>query len=140
MTREPIYAALFAALEAIPGLKTSSRILKHWHDTAPEEQPALFMAQVGETPTTRTGEATRWLLRVDVYVYVRTSGGLVPGVLLNQLLDGIEAALPLHPVTGKHTLDAPGVEWARIEGSIETDEGTLGEQAMAIVPIHILAT
>ena len=140
MTREPIYAALFARLSAIPGLRTKSRILKHWNDVPAEQQPAVFQAQVREQPQTRTGEPTKWLLSVDVYVYVRTAGGQVPGTVLNPILDAIEAALPLHPVTGKHTLDAPGVEWARIDGAIETDEGTLGDQAVAIVPIQILAT
>lgn len=140
MNREPIYAALYARLAAIPGLKISSRILKHWNDVPAEQQPALFQAQGREVPTTTTGESTRWDLFVDIYVYVRTSGGQVPGSVLNPIMDAIEASFPLHPVTGKHTLDAPGVEWARIEGAIETDEGTLGDQAVAIVPVHILAT
>jgi hypothetical protein len=140
MIREPIYAALFELLRNVPGVVTSSRILKHWNDVPPEQQPALYMAQTGEVAQARTGVATKWLLQVDVYVYVRTSGGKVPGTILNGILDGIEAALPLHPVTGMHTLDVPGVEWARLEGAIDTDEGTLGDQAMAIVPIQILAT
>lgn len=140
MNREPIYAALFAALQGLPGVRTSSRILKHWNDVPAEMQPALFLAQGSQQPVTQTGQPSKWLLAAEVYVYVRTSGGQVPGSVLNPILDAIEAALPLHPVTGKHTLDAPGVEWARIDGAIETDEGTLGEQAVAIVPIQILAT
>lgn len=140
MNREPIYAALYERLASIPLLRTRSRKLKHWNDVSAEEQPALYMAQAREVPTTTTGQPTRWDLFVDVYVYVRTGGDAVPGTVLNPILDAIEAALPLHPVTGKHMLDAPGVEWARIDGAIETDEGTLGDQAVAIVPIHILAT
>lgn len=140
MNREAIYAALFARIAGIAGVRTQSRILKHWDDVPAEQQPALFMAQGAQQPITQTGEPTKWLLFAEIYVYVRTSGGQVPGTVLNPILDAIEAALPLHPVTGKHTLDAPGVEWARIDGAIETDEGTLGEQAVAIVSIQILAT
>lgn len=140
MNREAIYAALFARLSSIAGLKTKSRILKHWNDVPVEQRPALFMSQAGESPQTQTGEASRWLLMVDVYVYVQTDGTNPPGSVLNPILDAIEAVFPLHPITGKHTFDAPGVEWARIEGQIQTDEGTLGNQAVAIVPIHILAT
>lgn len=138
--REAIYAALFARLATIPGLVTTSRVLRHWDDVQPEEQPALFQAQGAQQPTTVTGQATKWLLPADIYVYVRTEEGQPPSSVLNPILDAIESAFPLHPVTGKHSLDAPGVEWARIEGAIETDEGTLGQQAVAIVPIQILAT
>lgn len=140
MNREPIYAALFARLSSIAGLKTTSRILRHWNDVPSEQQPALFMSQAGETASTITGEPQKWLLMVDLYVYVQTDGITPPGTVMNPILDAIEAVFQLHPITGKHTLDAPGVEWARIEGTIQTDEGTLGNQAVCIVPVQILAT
>ncbi len=140
MNREPIYSALYTRLSGIAGLKTKSRILKHWNDVPLEQRPALFMSQGTETPITKTGEPQKWMLSVGVHVYVATDGTTPPGTVLNAILDAIEAIFPLHPITGKHTLDAPGVEWARIEGMIETDEGTLGNQAVAIVPIQILAT
>lgn len=140
MNREAIYSALFTRLSGIAGLKTKSRTLKHWNDVPLEQRPALFMSQSTETPITTTGEPQKWLLSVDVYVYVQTDGTNPPGSVLNPILDAVEAIFPLHPITGKHTLDAPGVEWARIEGTIQTDEGTLGNQAVAIVPIQILAT
>lgn len=140
MNREAIYSALFARLASVPGLRTSSRILKHWDDVPAEQQPALYLSQAREQASTTTGQPTVWRLSVDVYVYVRTSGGQVPGAALNPILDGIEAALSLHAVTLRHALDVPGVEWARIEGEIDTDEGTLGDQAVAIVPIRILVT
>lgn len=140
MNREAIYSALFTRLSSIAGLKTKSRLLQHWNDVPPELRPALFMSQSTETPFTTTGEPQKWQLSVDVYVYVATDGTTPPGTVLNPILDAIEAIFPIHPITGKHTLDAPGVEWARIEGAIQTDEGTLGNQAVCIVPIQILAT
>lgn len=140
MIREAVFAALFAKLQAIPGLVTVSRVLKHWNDVAAEAQPALFQSQTYQRPTTRTGEPTKWTLGADIYIYVRTDDGQAPGTVLNPILDAVEAVFQLHPVTGKHTLAVDGVEWARIDGEIQTDEGTLGHQAVAIVPVAILAT
>lgn len=140
MNREAIYSALFTRLSSIAGLKTKSRILKHWNDVPAEQRPALFMSQANQIPSTKTGEPTKWILPVNVHIYVQTDGSTPPGSVLNPILDAIEAAFPLHPITGKHTFDAPGVEWARIDGEIETDEGTLGNQAVALIPITILAT
>lgn len=140
MNREAIYSALFAKLSAIPGLKTKSRRLKHWSDVDKSAQPALFMAQTGETAQTTTGQPTRWTFKVDVYLYARTDGNLVPGTIINSLLDAICDALKPSPITGRVDLGIQGVEWCRIDGQIETDEGTLGDQAVAIVPIIILAS
>lgn len=139
MNREAIYAALFAKLAAIPGLVTMSRKLKHWADVQPIEQPALYLAQKTETAQPQTGLPPKWLLSVDVYVYVRTTGADAPGPVINPILDAVAAALePDNPIRNTCTLGGL-VEWARIEGTIETDEGTLGDQAVAIVPINILA-
>lgn len=141
MTREPIYAGLFGLMAALPGVVTASRSLRHWADVPAEQQPALFMAQQSEQPQTRTGQPPAWTLSVDIYVYCRAVAGLPPAAVLNPILDAIEGAFVLHPITGKHTLPGiDGVEWARIDGAIETDEGTLGDQTVAIIPIRILAT
>lgn len=140
INREAIHAALFAKLQAIPGVVTCSRILQHWADVPPELQPAVYMAQTRQVPATDTGEPSRWRLAVDVYVYVRTDGETPPGTLMNPILDAIENILAPHPITGRHqTLGLDAVHWARIDGAIETDEGTLGQQAVAIVPVLILA-
>lgn len=140
IAREPICAKLFERIQSIPGVVTSSRILKHWVDVPAEMQPAVYLALKNERQETRTSEPTKHWLSFDLYVYVRTSGDQVPSTVLNQIVDEIDKLFPLHPVTGYQYLDAPGVEWARIDGVIETDEGTLGEQAVAIVPITVFAT
>lgn len=74
----------------------------------------------------------------DVYIYVKTDGES-PSSLLNPLLDAVEQALqPQHPdINQWQTLGGLATHcW--IEGTIETDEGTLGDQAVAIIPINIL--
>jgi hypothetical protein len=139
INREAIYAALFAKLAASAGYALTSRRLKHWNDVSKEQQPALFMAQGNQTANTVRGQPTRWTLSVDAYIYARTDGAATPGLILNPLLDAVEAALAPNAIENAQTLGGL-VEWCRIEGAIETDEGTLGDQAVAIVPISILVS
>ena len=135
MNREQIYAALFAKFQTIPGFKTKSRRLRHWADVTAAEQPALFQTQKRELGLTTPGQPQVWTLQVDIYVYVYQKNG-VPSQQLNPLLDAVGAALAPDPITNKCTLGGL-VQHAWIEGAIETDEGTLGDQAVAIIPIVI---
>ncbi|MDO5686755.1 MAG: hypothetical protein Q4G42_05155 [Neisseria sp.] len=113
-----------------------SRRLLHWNDVAKQDQPALFMAQGNQTAVTNI--ATKWLLRADVYIYVQNEE--IPATQLNPLLDAVCNAInEVHPVTGRAALPIEGVEYCRVTGTIETDEGTLGSQAVAVIPIEILA-
>lgn len=142
MNREAIYAGLFAQLSAIEGFNTKSRLLRHWTDVIPEMQPALFQAQLKEVAITVDGLPTKWELHMQIYVYVRTDGETPPSQVMNPLVDGITNIINArHPIVGKNILGGlPGVEWARIDGTIETDEGVLGNQAVAIIPVQILVT
>jgi len=142
MTREPIYAALFALLADAAGFTTASRRLRHWSDVAAAEQPALFMAQKSETAEQRRGLPTKWICDVDAYLYCHAPDELTaPTTILNPLLDAIEAALAPQPGGGDivaNTQTLGGLVYQiSLDGKIETDEGTLGGQAVAIVPIRI---
>jgi hypothetical protein len=140
MNREAIYSALVALLEDATGeWRTTSRRLEHWNDVPPEAQPALFQSQTGEFAVTVRGQPTVWTLNVDVYVYCFDSSGKPPAPALNDLIDSIQAALEPNAVEEAQTLGGL-VHWCRIDGQIETDEGTLGSQAVAIVPISILVS
>lgn len=137
INREAIYAAFWARVSAAPGFITTSRRLKHWSDVPTGDQPALFMSQRHEAATTKTGEPTTWLLSGDLYVYVKVTDGSAPAIVLNPLVDAVCARLAPDLITvGKCTLGGL-VHYARIEGEIETDEGTLGDQAVAILPYAI---
>ena len=138
--REPLYAALFAKLSALPGFVTTSRKLKHWSDVGASEQPALFQAQKSETPAQSTGSPAEWKLHLDLYLYAQSVGADSPATILNPLLDAVcNLFEPENPVTNRCTLGGL-VHYARIAGTIETDEGALGDQAVCIVPIEILVT
>lgn len=137
MNREAIYQALFDKLAAVPGLKTKSRKLRHWTDVPAAEQPALFQAQGSQSAVTTSGTATRWTLNADIYVYVKTMGAASPATQLNNMLDAIETALaPDNPIKNTNTLGGLVVH-CRIDGTVETDEGNLGDQAVAIIPVVI---
>ncbi len=141
MTREPIYEALFALLAGAAGFTTASRRLRHWSDVAAAEQPALFLAQKSETAELKRGLPAKWTCDVDAYVYCHAPDELTaPTTVLNPLLDAIEAALAPQPggdvAANAQTLGGLAYQ-AWINGKIETDEGTLGGQSVAIVPIRI---
>jgi hypothetical protein len=139
MNREPIYAALFARLQAAYPWATASRVLQHWSDVSPIQQPALFQAQVNEVAQTITRQHTKWTMHVRLYVYAnsQTPGGKLPSTTLNAILDAVTTALK-PDYAGQETLTLGGlVEWARIDGMIETDEGVLGDQTVAIIPVTL---
>jgi hypothetical protein len=143
ITREPIFAALWALAAEAENFATASRRLRHWSDVGPAEQPALFMSEKGSIAEQRPPRGTPavWKLFADLYLYAHSSDPyLPPASILNPLLDAIEAALMPSPANGIQDLGLPSmVKHAYIAGRIETDEGVLGDQAIAIVPIEILA-
>jgi hypothetical protein len=139
MIREDIYAALFNLVSAAPHLVTTSRKLKHWVDVSPSQRPALFQTQKHEAIMNSTGSPGKWMLEVDLYIYVSTAGAQHPGEVLNPILDFITAALA-NPFPGQPQTLGGLVHYARVEGVIETDEGTLGDDAVAIIPVKMLTT
>ena len=136
MNREPIYAALFAKFANIPGVVTVGRKLRHWADVNPIEQPALFQAQKSETAIRSTGLNLKWQLELTLYLYVNTSGDVSPTVTLNRIMDAVLAAL--QPLPGLTQTLGGLVHDCRVEGRIETDEGVLADQAVALIPVSII--
>jgi hypothetical protein len=139
--REAIYAALWERAAGAARFTTANRRLRHWADLAPAEQPALFLSEKGgNAAVKRLGAPIVWTLYADFYVYAHSSDPyLAPGTILNPLLDALEAALAPEPTTGIQDLGLPQmVQHAYIAGKVETSEGVLGDQAIAIVPVEIL--
>lgn len=85
----------------------------------------------------KTGYGTVITLKSKVWVYVNseTTNGVVPSSQLNILADLITGVL--QPDNGAQENQTLGglVNYCRIEGDIQTDEGTLGTQAVMIIPI-----
>lgn len=135
MNREYIYQALFDLIRKSADFETVSRRLQHWSDVAANKQPAMFLTQKQQTAVTTTGLPTKWTLLADIYIYVHS--GEVPSKVLNPLVDSVCNLFIGSGIEGKQTLGGL-VHYVRISGSIETDEGVLGDQAVAIIPVEIL--
>jgi hypothetical protein len=139
--REAIYSALWGVGSGAWSFASANRRLRHWSDVAAIEQPALFMSEKGGRASVRAlGAPIIWTLYADFYIYVHSSDPYAaPAMILNPLLDSLESALAPAPATGIQNLGLPQwVQHAYIAGKIETDEGVLGDQAIAIVPVEIL--
>jgi hypothetical protein len=142
IVREAIYAALWALAAEAASFATASRRLRHWSDVSPAEQPALFMSEKGAVAKVPVlGAPVLYTLYADLYIYAHSADPyLAPATLLNPLIDAVEAAIAPPPATGIQNLGLPDmVQHCYIAGRVETDEGTLGDQAIAIVPVEILA-
>ena len=140
MIREPIYAALFALVAGAASFVTVSRRLRHWSDVGAAEQPALFMTQKSENAEERRPLPVKWRASVDLYLYAQAPDDLTPpATMLNPLLDAVEAALAPDAVSHVQTLGGL-VSHCWIAGRVQTDEGVLGGQAVAIVPVEILVS
>ena len=141
ISREPIYAALFAQVAGAAHFVTAGRKLRHWSEMTPAEQPAMFVRQKSEVAAIPvTGAPTLWKLLVELYVYAHAGDPYVaPASVLNPLLDAVESALAPPPVTGAQDLGLPAmVRHAHIAGKIEITEGVLRDQAVAVIPVEIL--
>jgi hypothetical protein len=122
------------------GFRTTGRRLQLWSQVA--EQPALFLRNIAdeypkrhakELPTAPTLEAEAW-----VYSSAGRDPDLAPGTGLNNLIDAIKAALDPVPGTPQ-TLGLASVQHCWIEGRIDMHPGDLDGQAIAVIPIKILA-
>lgn len=141
INREAIYSALWTLVSGAAQFATASRRLRHWSDVNSAEMPALFMSEKGGTATHKhLGTPAVWTLQADFYLYVHSSDPYAaPATLLNPLIDAIEAALAPAPATGLQQLGLPlSVQHVYLAGKVETDEGVLGDLAIAIVPVEIL--
>lgn len=139
MNRETIYAALFSLVGGASAFKTKSRRLRAWADVPPDDQPAFFQVQRVETPQTVTGQPTRWLLEIDLAIYVNVGNDphTAASQFLNPILDTITGLFIPNGASNVQTLGGL-VHYARLSGQVQTDEGVLGAQAVAVIPIEIL--
>ena len=138
MNRAAIYQALFAQL---PSATTKSRTLRLWSEVPAEELPAIFLAVSGQSVGQLGSGAQRiWTTTALVYVYVHAADpATTPAMdLLAAQLDAIEAAVK--PAPGQPAQTLGGLVTSVKITTVETDEGTLGPRAVAIVTLEIVAS
>ena len=150
LIRENVYVALFNLLQTAANFTTVGRKAVTVADLVSEQYPAMFIVETTQNAQPHIkGMPTKWVLNVDVLIYVTSlTGGLreplgaetvVPATQLNKILDSMEAVLKPSPVTGTLTLGGL-CEHCWIEGEVITDEGMLFPEGMALVPVKILVT
>ncbi|NTV01932.1 MAG: hypothetical protein HGB04_03990 [Chlorobiaceae bacterium] len=140
--REQIHLALFNKVKGLVGAKTVSRRLKGWTDVPKSEQPAVFVVKGNEQVMRQTGLPAHYALDFAIWIYVKhESQSVIPSSILDGFYAQVETMLasPAGLQEGKQTLGGL-VHDCRVEGTIETDEGWLGDQAVAKIPIKILTT
>lgn len=139
-SRKAIFAALFALARTSAGFVTTSRALKVWDDVAPADQPALYQVEGKQVAVVLPRTPTKWTFHAELVIYTHeqnATGGADVVDLLNDLVDAVVAALAPRP--GESQTLGGLVTDCRIDGSIDTSEGRLGHQAVAIIPILIIA-
>lgn len=136
LDREAVFSALFERIRAVPGIKTSGRRLRHMADVPASEQPALFLAQTYQRASYAEGRTIVWNLGANLYLYVRDPRNKTPGVIMNPIMDALMAKFaPDNPMANACTLG--GLVWHVQVNSVSTDEGTMDEQAFALIELDI---
>lgn len=127
------------AIAITSGFRTTGRRLQFPDDVS--EQPALFVRYLtDEYPLRPTGMPPKPVMECELWVYARSGNDpdMIPDQALNPLIDAIEYSLRPDPASNVQTLGGLVVHcW--IEGKIEKNPGDLDNQAMAVIPIKMLA-
>lgn len=137
---EPIWAALFAAVAAMPGLVMSSRRLKDVTSLTAAQMPALYLHQDTEKAEKIVrGLPTIWRLHGHIYLYASNGDpNIAPSTVLNPLVGSLRSILMPGPPENEQTLGGL-VQWCRID-EVLFHEGTDMEQMIALVPVQMLTT
>jgi len=138
---EPIYAALWANLQAMPGVNYFSRRPVVPANLSDGQFPAVLLNQLEvDALCDGSGSGTVFTIPVEVLIYVNTGSdpNVVPTIALNNLVDQVRAAIATNIPGLKQNLG--GLAYSvYVTGKIEVFEGNQGQVGIAIVPITITA-
>lgn len=137
---EPIYERLRERLATVGALLSVSRRFKHWSAVSPAEMPCAFIVQQGEAPQQVRGQPAKWLISVDVFVYVRADddADVAPSTAINSALSGVRSILTANPATGVADGFEGMASHAWISGKVEIFDGVMASQSVAVIPVGIL--
>jgi hypothetical protein len=155
MQRDPIYAALLNQLLALTtntnyqaqygAVQVASRGFVPWDQA--DDQPAIYIVPMTENGVYKRGLPTKWMLKLDLYVYVRWIDSVEQGVTaLAQVMDGIDYVLsPTGPNGGilsdngyVNNLNGLAV-YCALSGEAEISGGFLNKmQTIARMPMEIM--
>jgi len=153
--RDPIYAALLNQLLALTtnqqyldqygNILVASRGFVPWDQA--DAQPAIYIVPLTEKGDYKRGLPTKWMFKLDLYVYVRWVDTVAQGVTaLAQVQDGIDYVLsPTGPNGGilsdngfVNNLNGLAV-YCALSGEAEISGGFLNkQQTVARMPMEIM--
>lgn len=142
LTLSELATANASAAVFTTGFRTTGRRLQHWSQVA--DQPALFVRNVGDEYPKRHGRELAGVTTMECEAWLYSTVGrdpdLAPATGLNNLIDAIKAALdPVPGLPQTLGLTQTTVQHCWIEGRIDMHPGDLDGQAIAVIPIKILA-
>ena len=150
MSRRALFDALFAQIAGTQdpstgawsnGWQLASQTMVLWKDVSAEQMPAFFLAYAGEKmePLRPGAPVTKNLLEMHAWVYVTHMETNSAMDMLGDAIDVIQAAI--RPAVGQERQTLGGLVYSvTARGEVHTDEGALGDQAMAMIPITIVAS
>jgi hypothetical protein len=140
-TRETVMAALFARLQGIPGILTTSRRMTLPGAVLPGDLPRLMLWEQLERGANITGQPAKRAWEAWIVIVFANDDPTVPGAtIINPMLDAIEAALKIDDY-GRNVCSLGGlVHYARIEGTIVKETGDTDPTGLggAVVPVKIM--
>ena len=140
LDRNAIYDALFNLGVASSEFATTGRRVQLWNSV--DAQPALFLRSGDDSYPERDVRRSRVqvTLHAEFWIYYNTADkNEAPGIMLDSLISALEDALRPGVMCQCQTLGLPYVSHCWIEGEINKDDGALTGQAIARIPIKILA-
>jgi hypothetical protein len=144
-SREQVWAAVFAAWSApclAAGLKTASRVVRHYTEVDQGDMPYAAQLQKGEVWKRVRGLPPAIELRGEILIYTHSEQNNPANPqsgIINAMLDILQQSLGDVTPDNNNTLgQTPGVQHIWIEDNIQIYEGILVNTSIAIVPVHIL--
>lgn len=156
MTREEIYAALFAKLGTLKPsageptdeqpLRTASRRLEFAEDVDLNRLPGVWQKQDNESGSSNFDGMGLWDLQVYWYVYVGApDANAATSPLYNPIVDAVLGLMPNAddeegPAAEAKLLVVDGVAltWG-LSGPLRYYDGLLGNKAVVVIPVRVLA-
>lgn len=142
-SRRQISQALFAQLTSAYNWARAERGTQIWSNVAPIDQPFLGLLCPSETANQQQAWGlTRWERLYYAMIYLRRDQmpleeGEYFSDRIDDLLDVIDAALQPTPPGDANTLSGL-VTQCSIDGEILVDAGILDNQAVVMIPIHVV--
>lgn len=143
-TREQIYTALWALFVDDSRVKgkfvTTSRFALHFTEPAPEQMPAMFLKQDGESwVKAGKGIPAKRTLSCHLLLYLYSvAADPLPATLCNDVMDVVDDVIE-QPGNPQNTQTLGGlVEHVYLEGEVEVWEALLQDVSVVVVPLTMV--